>query len=135
MQHICFATSLKSHFSMGVFLQICCIFSKHLFLWTPLDGCLGSPPEVFLEKGVLKICRKFTREHPYQSAISINLQSNFVEITLQHGCSPANLLHISRAPFPVNTSEGLLLNIYVTLRNVILKINNDIINELEPLFK
>ena len=25
--------------SMGVLLQICCIFSEHLFLRTPLDGC------------------------------------------------------------------------------------------------
>ena len=30
---------LKSHFSMGVLLQICCIFSEHLFLRPPLDCC------------------------------------------------------------------------------------------------
>ena len=35
--------------------------------------CRSSYPEVFLEKGVLKICRKFTREHPCRSAISIKL--------------------------------------------------------------
>ena len=29
----------------------------------------SSPSEMFLEKGVLKICRKFIGEHPYQSAI------------------------------------------------------------------
>ena len=29
----------KSHFGMGVLLQICYIFSKHLFLRTPLEGC------------------------------------------------------------------------------------------------
>ena len=34
----CFATLLKSHFSMGIFLQICSIFSEHLFLKTRLDG-------------------------------------------------------------------------------------------------
>ena len=33
------ATLLKSHFGMGVFLSICCIFSKHLFLRTHLEGC------------------------------------------------------------------------------------------------
>ena len=33
------ATLLKSHFRMGVLLQICCIFSAHLFLRTPLMGC------------------------------------------------------------------------------------------------
>ena len=65
-------------------------------------------PEVFLEKSVLKICNKFAGEHPCQSAISIKLQSNFIEIILPHRCS-VNLLHISRTPFPKNTSEGLLL--------------------------
>ena len=29
--------------------------------------------EVFLVKGVLKICSKFTEEHPYRSVISIKL--------------------------------------------------------------
>ena len=41
--------------------------------------------------------------------ISIKFQSNFIEITLQHGCSPVNLLHIFRAPFRKNTAGGLLL--------------------------
>ena len=31
------------------------------------------------------------------------------EIALQCRCSPVNLLHIFRTPFPNNTSEGLLL--------------------------
>ena len=34
-------------------------------------------PELFLVRGVLKICSKFTGEHPCQSVISIKLQSNF----------------------------------------------------------
>ena len=34
------------------------------------------PPEVFLEEGILKICSKFTREHSYQSVISIKLLCN-----------------------------------------------------------
>ena len=46
----------------------------------------------FFRKGVLKICSKFTGEHPCPSAISITLQSNFIEIALWHGCSPATLL-------------------------------------------
>ena len=58
----------------------------------------SSPPEVFLGKGVLKICSKFTGEHPCRSAISIKLQSNFIGIRLQHGCSPINLLHLFRTP-------------------------------------
>ena len=31
------------------------------------------------------------------------------EIPLRHGCSPVNLLHIFRTPFPKNTSGWLLL--------------------------
>ena len=37
------------------------------------------------------------------------LLCNFIEITLRHGCSTINLLHIFRTPFPKNNSEGLLL--------------------------
>ena len=48
-------------------------------------------PEVFLEKGVLKLCSKFTGEHPCRSVISINL------------------LHIFRTPFPRKTTGRLLL--------------------------
>ena len=63
----------------------------------------NSPTEVFLGKGVLKICRKSTGEHPCRSAISIKLQSNFIEITLHHGSSPV------KTPFPKNTLGALLL--------------------------
>ena len=47
---------------------------------------------MFLEKDVLKICSKFTGEHPCQS-----------------GCSPVNLLHIFRKPLTKNISVWLLL--------------------------
>ena len=46
-----------------------------------------SHPEVFLVKGVLKICRKFTGEHPCRSVISIKLLCNFIKVILWHGCS------------------------------------------------
>ena len=36
---------------------------------------------------------------------------NFIEIAFRHGCSPINLLHIFRTPFPKNTSGWLLLNV------------------------
>ena len=49
---------------------------------------------MFFGKDVLKICSKFTVEHPCRSVISIKLQSNFIETTLRlgfswsiHGCS------------------------------------------------
>ena len=79
--------------------------------WHALKAnCRSSHPEVFLEKGVLKICSKFTGEHPCQSAISIN-----IDIALRHGCSPVNLLHIFRTTFLKNTSGRLLLKLYKVL--------------------
>ena len=42
--------------------------------------------------------------------VKLNCFSNFIEIPLLHGCSPVNLVHIFRTPFP--TSEGLLLSCY-----------------------
>ena len=59
-----------------------------------------------LGKGVLKIFSKFTRKHLWRRAISVKFQ---IEITFRHECSPVNLLHISRTPFPKNTPEWLLL--------------------------
>ena len=72
----------------------------------------SSLSRVVLGKGVLKICTKFTGEHPYCSAISIKSQSDFTEIALRHGSSPVNLVHVFRILFSKNTSGGLLLNIY-----------------------
>ena len=72
----------------------------------------SSHPEVFLRKGTLKICKKYTGEHPYRSVISIKFLCNFIEIALRHGCSPVNLLHIFRTPFPKNTAGWLL--VYLT---------------------
>ena len=63
--------------------------------------------EVFLGKGVLKICSKFKGVHPYRSVISTKLQNNFIEIALRHGYYPVNLLHIFGTPFPKNNFGGL----------------------------
>ena len=46
-----------------------------------LVTAVSSPPEVFLGKSVLKICSKFTEEHPSRSVVSINMLGNFIEIT------------------------------------------------------
>ena len=43
---------------------------------------------MFLIKVVLKICNKFRGEHPCRSVILIKLLCDFIEITLQRGCSP-----------------------------------------------
>ena len=59
---------------------------------------------MFLGKGVLKICSKFTGEN------------NFIETVLRRECSPVNLLHICTKFFPKNTSDGLLLQKTVYVR-------------------
>ena len=45
-----------------------------------------------------------------QVLTSIKLLCNFIVITLWHGCSPVNLLHIFRSPFSKKTSGRVLLN-------------------------
>ena len=58
------AQTFKSHY-IGVVKSTT---GKHP---TKLGTFRSSPSEVFLEKGVLKICSKFTGEHTCRSAISI----------------------------------------------------------------
>ena len=70
----------------------------------------SNPLQVLLEKGILKICSKFTGEHPCRSVISIKSQSNFIEITFWHGYTPVNLQHIFRTPFLKNYLGELLLD-------------------------
>ena len=64
---------------------------------------------MFLGKVILEMSSKFTGEHPCQSVILVKLQSNFIEMALQHGCSPVNLLPIFTTRFPKNTSGRLIL--------------------------
>ena len=42
----------------------------------------------------------------------------FIAIVLQHGCSPANLLHIFRTPFYNNTSGRLHLNFWASASEI-----------------
>ena len=70
---------------------------------TALSKARNSHPGVFLRKGVLKLCCKFTGEHSCREVIWI---WNFTEIALQHRWFPVNLLHIFITPFPKNTSGG-----------------------------
>ena len=51
----------------------------------PWESCSENMQQIYR-----RTCRK---------AISIKLLCNFTEVTLQHGCSPVNLLHIFRTPF------------------------------------
>ena len=55
--------------------------------------------------------KQIYRRTPMPKCDFNKVASNFTEIALQHWCSPVNLLHIFRTPFPFlkNTSEWLLL--------------------------
>ena len=98
-----------------------------------LQNFWSSRPEVLLEKGVLKICRKFTGQNLCRSVIVIKVQSNFIEITFWHGCSPVNLLHIFRTTFSNNTSGWLLLKSSIYKRNEI--INHSRVSLLKNLLR
>ena len=65
---------------------------------------------VFLGKGVLKICSKFTGEQPSRSTL---LKSHF-----SMG-APVNLMHIFRTCFLKNTSGWLLLQLLQACREAI----------------
>ena len=82
--------------------------------------------EVFLRKGVLKICSKFTGEHPCRSTTSIKLQSNHIEITLWHGCSTVNLLHIFRTPLSKNLDGcfyAYIQHVIITAFSIVIPVN------------
>ena len=99
------------------FLALClhildCKFSERFLVIGGVTCSLlvrSSPLEVFLKKRFLEMCSKFTGEYPCRNVVSIKLQSNFIEITVRHMCSPVNFPHIFRTPFPKNISGGLLL--------------------------
>ena len=44
--------------------------------------------------------------------LSVSKIWKLIQITLQYGCSPANVLHMFKTPFPNNTSGGQLLNFF-----------------------
>ena len=82
-----------------------------IYLLQNIKSIRSSRPEMFLGKGVLKICSKFTGEHPCRRVILIQLQSNFIEITLRFGRSLVNLLYVFRTTFPKNNSGEMLLTL------------------------
>ena len=63
---------------------------------------------LFSEAAIQRFHRKRCAENMQQ----IYGRTPFIEITLRHGCSSVNLLHIFRTPFLKNTSGLLLLKIY-----------------------
>ena len=84
-----------------------------------LNSYRSSHSEVFLGKGALKICSKFTGEHPCRSAISIKLLCNFIEIARRHGCSPINLLHNFRTPLSKTTHLWTATSVFMNSKNLL----------------
>ena len=80
-------------------------FGATMCSWVSIRKLLIEKPKAAI---LQPFCSKFTGEHPCRSVISIKLFCIFIEITVRHGCSPGNLLHIFRTPFSKSTSEWLL---------------------------
>ena len=98
--------------------QLLCIFLRTLTKYAVHSKCFYLKKCLLYTEAALQRCSckkvfwKYAaklQEHPCWSVISMKLKSNFIEITLRHGCSPVNLLHIFRTSFPKNTPGGLLL--------------------------
>ena len=70
------------------------------------------PSKGILRKRCSENIRKIYRRTPMPKCDFNKVAQNFTEITLRHGCSPVNLLHILRTPFTKNTSGWLLLDGY-----------------------
>ena len=80
----------------------------------------NSPPKVFSWKKNISKFKIYSRTTILKSNfnISIKFQSNFIETTLGHECSPVNLLHIFSTPFPKNNS-GRLLRIDILAKTIV----------------
>ena len=65
------------------------------------------PSRVVLKKRCSENMQQVYRRAPMPKCDFNKVACNFIEITLWHGCSPVNLLHIFRTPFLKSTSGRL----------------------------
>ena len=68
--------------------------------------------QVFWKINILKVLKNNTKGPNFKQNVAfdfLTLLCKCIEITPRLGCSPVNLLHIFRTPFPKNTSRRLLL--------------------------
>ena len=94
-----------------IFLIFSCFFLRFLKFGNIVDYSNTVINRGVLKKRCSENMQQIYRRTPWRNVISI---SNFIEITLQHGCSTVNLLHISRTAFLKNTSGRLLLSLYTS---------------------
>ena len=114
--------SFKPSFEISSFFTI---FGKEVKVSVLANSKVSVLLDLFLLWILPSQREKVLQKHPSRSVLrkrcSENLQSNFIEITLRHGCSPVNLLYISKTPFPKSTSDRLMLVLqfnYFTVRNI-----------------
>ena len=101
----------KRRYAGGLYKTQYCIYCSKLFCRDAyVAGSLQliiSPPQKQCSSCVLsKKCSQKIEEIYRRTS----MQSNFIEITHRHGCSPVNFLHVFRTPCPKNTYGGLLLS-------------------------
>ena len=73
------------------------------------------PPGGVLKKRYSGNIQQIYRRTPVPKCDFNKVASQLLKIALRYGCSPVNLLHIFRTPFPRNTSGWLRLTV-ATLR-------------------
>ena len=95
----------QSHFGTGVLLHICCIFSKHFFLRTPLNSCFSAICRYSSKKMFLKTCNIPRKAIAWRPVIFINER-------LQHRCFPVITAEFLRIPFSQNMSGRLFQHNY-----------------------
>ena len=79
---------------LDTYFKLICIFE-----YTQMQAFGGALVECVL-LGVLRVCAvDLWRERPCWSVTSIKLHGGFVDVTLQHGCSPVDLLRIFQSAF------------------------------------
>ena len=84
----------------------------------------SSPPEMFLGKGVVKICSRFTGEHPCRSEISIKLLCSY------NHCMKSDVIDKNTGQL---TSRDILRGLILLLDKYILTacyLNKEIIKKL-----
>ena len=79
-------------------------FKKQLFVGGLRKRCSGNMQHIYRRTPIPKCDFNKVAKQFYQ------LQRNFIEIALRHGCSLVNLLHILRTPFYGSTYGGWLLD-------------------------
>ena len=98
-----FSFRLSNSFTLNLYWHFAEILSTFIKKLKQLIVFSSNPPEVFLGKGVLKLCSKFTGDHLCWSMISIKFLGTSVWVF------PDNWQHIFRSPLYKSTYGELLL--------------------------